>query len=63
MSKNLPFIPDSYLTDNTHMGNTPYRARNILSAQELPQGDIPAAPGALPEDEPVEVGYISDIPV
>jgi len=30
-SKKPPFIPDSYLIDNTFKGNRPYRARNVLS--------------------------------
>ena len=58
-SKSLPFISDSYLINNTHKENIPYMARNILSAQEIPTGDIPAEPGAPPVEEPVEVGYLS----
>jgi len=34
-------------------------AQETPPEQELPPGDIPAVPGALPEEEPVEVGYIS----
>lgn len=60
-NKNFPFIPDSYLKDNTFKGNIPYRARNILSsniysasviAQEtpaeppVPESELP--PGDIP---------------
>lgn len=72
-NKNYPFIPDSYLNDHIIKGNKTYKARNLISysiisaleqapEQELPSGDIPATPvepGSIPEEVPVEVGYIS----
>lgn len=65
-SKNLPFIPDSYLIDNTLKGSRPYRARNVLSssiysasvaAQETPpaqtpQEETPAEQQPAPETTP-----------
>ncbi len=75
-SKNLPFIPDSYLIDNTLKGNKPYRARNVLSnniysasviAQETPpaqapQQEIPAEQPPSPESPPEQGLPLGDEP-
>lgn len=58
-----PFIPDSYLKDNTSKGNRPYRARNILSkniysasvfAQETSPVPTPQTETPVEQPSPVE---------
>lgn len=77
-NKKYPFIPDLYLKDNPFNNNRLYKGQNVFSQeiqeapapieqppapeQDLPPGDVPAAPaepGTIPEEVPEEVGYIS----
>lgn len=67
-NKNFPFIPDSYLHNHKKINKVLYSIESatvysqetpINQIPDLPPGDVPAAPGIIAENEPVEYGYLS----